>query len=63
MADPSVVVEFRGSDGLCRQEFPLDALGADPAFLELVRGGAVETIHTREASLDDVFVTVTGGQL
>jgi fluoroquinolone transport system ATP-binding protein len=60
---PAVTVEYRHHDGLRRQEFPLDTLGTDPAFLELVRGGAVETIHTREASLDEVFVKVTGGRL
>jgi fluoroquinolone transport system ATP-binding protein len=59
---PSVVVEHRSDGGLRRTEFPLVALGSE-AFQELVRGGAVETIHTREASLDDVFVTVTGGRL
>lgn len=60
---PEVTVEYRNRGRLCRREFPLDALGTDPAFLELVRGGTVETIHTREASLDQVFVKVTGGRL
>ncbi|MQA25595.1 MAG: ATP-binding cassette domain-containing protein [Micromonosporaceae bacterium] len=60
---PSVVVEHRIEGGLRRAEFPLLALGANAAFLELARNGAVETIHTREASLDDVFATITGGRL
>lgn len=59
----SVVVEYRTQNGLQRKEFPLSAVGDDPAFAELLRGNQVETIHTREASLDDVFVAVTGGRL
>lgn len=60
---PTVRVEYREADGLVRREFPLEHIGADPDFLNLLRRGHVETIHTREASLDDVFVTVTGGHL
>jgi fluoroquinolone transport system ATP-binding protein len=54
-----VVVEYRDEDTVRRQEFPLQ----DPAFAALLRERQVETIHTREASLDDVFVAVTGGRL
>jgi fluoroquinolone transport system ATP-binding protein len=58
-----VLVEYRDHSGLNRREFPLDGIGTDQAFWDLVRGDGVETIHTREASLDDVFVAVTGGRL
>ncbi|MCI2420878.1 ABC transporter ATP-binding protein [Saccharopolyspora sp. K220] len=61
---PSVVIEYRDDqDSLQRKEFPLSGIGGDPVFLNLVRCSTVETIHTREASLDDVFATVTGGRL
>jgi fluoroquinolone transport system ATP-binding protein len=60
---PGVTVEYRHNGRLASRQFELDAIGSDPAFLDLVRGGVVETIHTREASLDDVFVEVTGGSL
>jgi fluoroquinolone transport system ATP-binding protein len=56
----TVTVEHRAPGGLQRAEFPLDGLGDQQAFLELVRTGTVETIHTREASLTDVFIAVTG---
>ncbi|MGH3734159.1 MAG: ABC transporter ATP-binding protein [Micromonosporaceae bacterium] len=56
---PAVVVEHRSGGELRRTEFPLGS----PAFHELVRGGTVETIHTQEASLDDVFAAVTGDRL
>jgi fluoroquinolone transport system ATP-binding protein len=52
------------SDGRrLEREFPLVGLADDPAFLNLLRSGAVETIHTLETTLEDVFVQVTGRTL
>jgi fluoroquinolone transport system ATP-binding protein len=59
-ADRGVVVEARGPDGVEAHRFPLAGLGDDAAFLALLRSGAVETIHTEEASLSDIFLAVTG---
>lgn len=59
----TVTVEHRSTSGLQRAEFPLDGLADEAAFLDLVRSGTVETIHTREASLEDVFTAVTGTPL
>ena len=59
----NVSVEY-GVDGQTeRQEFPLDGLGENAAFLELLRGGTVQTLHTQEATLEDVFIRVTGRAL
>lgn len=59
-----VRVGYRSSGGgLDAAEFAMDGLADDAAFHELLRRGNVETIHSREASLDDVFVEVTGRQL
>ncbi len=55
-----VVVEYREEDVVRRTEFPLSGIGGDPAFGALLREHEVETIHTREATLDDVFVAVMG---
>jgi fluoroquinolone transport system ATP-binding protein len=41
----------------------MDGLADDTAFHSLLRDRHVETIHSTEASLDDVFVDVTGRQL
>ena len=41
----------------------MDGLADDAAFHTLLRNHHVETIHSREASLDDVFVEVTGRRL
>jgi fluoroquinolone transport system ATP-binding protein len=52
------------SDGTrVEREFPLAGLSDDLRFLELLRSGAVETIHTLETTLEDVFVQVTGRTL
>lgn len=59
-----VKVEYRGDGGGLRAaEFSLDALADDPAFHAVLSGHQIETIHSREASLDDVFVEVTGRRL
>jgi fluoroquinolone transport system ATP-binding protein len=59
-----VRVEYRGDiGGLESAEFPMDGLADDPAFHAVLRTHHVETIHSREASLDDVFVEVTGRRL
>ncbi|MBA0048911.1 ABC transporter ATP-binding protein [Mycobacteroides sp. LB1] len=60
----AVRVEYRGvNGGLEEAEFPLDGLADDGDFHAVLRGHDVETIHSTEASLDDVFVAVTGRQL
>lgn len=55
-----VRVEHRQGHRLEVATFPLDELDANAEFLALLRSGVIETIHTREASLEDVFVRVTG---
>ena len=59
----TVVMEYDldGSPG--RREFPLDGLGADADFLALLREARVHTLHTQEATLEDVFLRVTGHSL
>ena len=49
--------------GLANADFAMDTLADDPVFHAVLREQHVETIHSREASLDDVFVEVTGRQL
>lgn len=59
-----VRVEYRGDDGgLAAAEFGMDDLADDPNFHAVLRNYHVETIHSREASLEDVFVDITGRRL
>lgn len=56
-------VEVGHDDDLSCHEFAMDGLADNPAFVELLRSGNVRTMHTQEATLEDVFVAVTGQQL
>ncbi|OBK84369.1 ATP-binding protein [Mycolicibacter heraklionensis] len=59
-----VRVTYRSEQGgLANADFAMDTLADDPAFHAVLRERRIETIHSREASLDDVFVEVTGRQL
>ncbi|MEM9920174.1 MAG: ABC transporter ATP-binding protein [Bacteroidota bacterium] len=44
-------------------EFALDDLGRNEVFLQFLRDHPVERIHTKEASLEEVFIQVTGQAL
>jgi fluoroquinolone transport system ATP-binding protein len=59
----SVRVEYRDGATLARRDFRLDGIGRDREFLSLLASGTVETMHSREASLADVFIAVTGRAL
>ena len=56
-------VEYRVEGRTEREEYPLAGLADDPGFLELLRTRDVQTIHTLEATLEDVFIQVTGRSL
>ncbi|MCI4643320.1 MAG: ABC transporter ATP-binding protein [Hyphomonadaceae bacterium] len=44
-------------------DFPLDGLGSNPDFQSALNGHDIQTIHSQEATLDHVFVEVTGVNL
>lgn len=59
-----VRVEYRDPSGeLAHRDFGMDRLAEDDDFLALLKNEAVETIHSKEATLDDVFVEATGRRL
>ena len=61
--EPTVRVEHRTDGTLAVREFPLDGLAENDAFHALLRDDRVETLHTAEATLEDVFVELTGAEL
>jgi fluoroquinolone transport system ATP-binding protein len=61
--EPTVRVEYAGLHGTEQREFPLAGLGECTPFNELLRSQAVQTIHSQEASLEQIFITVTGRSL
>lgn len=58
-----VRVETASEGARAAHEFPLDQLADDAAFASLLRSGTVETIHTLETTLEDVFIRLTGRTL
>lgn len=58
-----VQVEYLQNSHTVQAEFPLADLGRNEAFLSLLKNRPVQTIHTQEATLEDVFVRVTGREL
>ena len=59
----AVTVEHTADGAVQRSSFDLDGLAEDARFFALLRSGTVQTIHTQEASLDQVFAAVTGIRL
>ena len=55
-----VQVESDGTGGTNRHEFPLEGLGENAEFISLLRGERIQTIHSMEATLEDVFIKITG---
>jgi fluoroquinolone transport system ATP-binding protein len=58
-----VRVEAAATGKRLEREFPLGGLADDPEFIDLLRSGTVETMHTLDTTLEDVFVQVTGKNL
>jgi fluoroquinolone transport system ATP-binding protein len=58
-----VRVEYRAENRLHQSQFPLDGLGANADFLHLLTSDGIETLHTEEATLEDIFIQVTGEAL
>jgi fluoroquinolone transport system ATP-binding protein len=58
-----VKVEYLKNGELVSRDFDLNGLANNNLFLSLLRTGSVQTIHTAEATLDDIFIKATGRQL
>lgn len=58
-----VKVEYRINGLLHQAQFRLDGLGQDADFMALLQSSTLETLHTAEASLEDIFIEVTGEAL
>ncbi len=53
---------LNGSSGKI-SEFPLDGLSDNGEFMHVLREARIETIHTQEATLEDIFIKSTGRSL
>lgn len=57
-----VKIEYGNGQSVSR-EFPMDHLGENSDFLKLIKNEYIRSIHSSEASLEDVFIKTTGQKL
>ncbi len=55
-----VEVEYYFNGVTRKDEFELDTLGQSQEFLDIVQNRKIITIHSKETTLDDIFIQVTG---
>jgi len=58
-----VRVEWGANGSTQRRDFPLQGLADNPAFLARLRDESLQTIHTQETTLENIFIDVTGRSL
>ncbi|SDM95646.1 ABC transporter ATP-binding protein [Acetanaerobacterium elongatum] len=58
-----VKVAYRDGDGVVCEEFSLDTLGREKRLYELLQTREIQTIHSEDASLEEIFIKVTGRML
>ncbi len=59
----SMTLEYKENGETVKIEFPLDGIGKNKEFLNLLQTKEVETLHSGETTLEDIFIKVTGVQL
>jgi fluoroquinolone transport system ATP-binding protein len=58
----TVKVEYKEDGQLVRREFTMDEIKT-PAFFELLQSKDIETLHSGETTLEEIFIKVTGVHL
>ena len=59
----TVRVEYLENEMTFSDEFPINQLAFNPTFNDILQNHEILTIHTQEASLEDIFIKITGQQL
>lgn len=55
-----VDLEYQDDESIKQESFDLDTYGTDKKFLRIVGSKETITIHSKEMTLDDIFIKVTG---
>jgi len=58
-----MTMEYKEDGKTVRKEFPMDGIGQNKEFLELLQTKNIETLHSGETTLEDIFIKVTGVEL
>ena len=61
--EKSVRLEYQENGKTMYKDFNLEKIGTDSEFINLIQKEKIETIHTKEATLEDIFIRVTGRKL
>lgn len=56
-------LEYKEKGKTVSQEFPMDDIGKNEKFLHLLQSKEIETLHSGETTLEDIFIRVTGVSL
>ena len=59
----TVEVEYQKNGSIQKQSFDLQNLGENNSFMDVLRTAEVKTMHSCEATLEDIFIKLTGRNL
>lgn len=59
----TVKVVYNTPEGSREEQFPLAGIGSNKNFLKTLNRDEIRTIHTQEATLEDIFIKLTGREL
>jgi fluoroquinolone transport system ATP-binding protein len=58
-----VNIEFKRNGNILDQAFDLKDIGENASFLDILKTAEIKTIHSCEATLEDIFIKLTGRNL
>ncbi|RYD06946.1 hypothetical protein N752_01255 [Desulforamulus aquiferis] len=58
-----VSVGYLKEQSIVHEDFPMEDLGNNEHFLKLLRTEAIQTIHSKESTFEEIFIKVTGRKL
>ena len=59
----SMTLEYKENKETIKVEFPLDGIGQNKEFINLLQTKEIGTLHSGETTLEDIFIKVTGVKL
>ncbi len=59
----SMTLEYKEDNKTIKRDFPMDNIGQNKEFLNLLQTKEIETLHSGETTLEDIFIKVTGVKL
>ncbi len=55
-----LTIEYLNNHKREKETFPLEGIGSNQMFLDILSQNEIETIHSGETSMEDIFIKVTG---